>query len=104
MIVTIVQGIKGITVLNVDTICSVVGVLGALFMVSRIGKITLLFNADALGSIDEEHKKQNEILQGVLEISKTVLIAHLFPRSHPGSLQSWYSVLRCCLHSFRKPL
>lgn len=27
---------------------------------------------DALGSIDEEHKKQNEILQGVLEISKTV--------------------------------
>ena len=72
VIVTIVQGIKGITVLNVDTICSVVGVLGVLFMVSRIGKITLLFNADALGSIDEEHKKQNEILQGVLEISKTV--------------------------------
>lgn len=28
VIVTIVQGIKGITVLNVDTICSVVGVLG----------------------------------------------------------------------------
>lgn len=70
MIVTIVQGIKGITVLNVDTICSVVGVLGVLFMVSRIGKITLLFNADALGSIDEEHKSRMKFYRECLRFPK----------------------------------
>ena len=72
VIVTIVQGMKGITALDVDAVCSFVGVLGTLFMIVRVGKITLLFNADALGSVDEEKQKQNEILQGVLEISKTV--------------------------------
>ena len=72
MIVTIVQGMKGITALDVDAVCSFVGVLGTLFMIVRVGKITLLFNADALGSVDEEKQKQDEILQGVLEISKTV--------------------------------
>ena len=72
VIVTIVQGMKGITALDVDAMCSLVGVLGTLFMIVRVGKITLLFNADALGSVDEEKQKQNEILQGVLEISKTV--------------------------------
>lgn len=72
VIVTIVQGMKGISSLDVDAICSVIGVLGTLFMIARVGKITLLFNADALGSVDEEKQKQNEILQGVLGISKTV--------------------------------
>ena len=72
VIVTIVQGMKGITALNVDAMCSLVIVLGTLFMIVRVGKITLLFNADALGSVDEEKQKQNEILQGVLEVSKTV--------------------------------
>ena len=72
VIVTIVQGMKGITALDVDAMCSLVGVLGTLFMIARVGKITLLFNTDALGSVDEEKQKQNEILQGVLGISKTV--------------------------------
>lgn len=72
ILVTITQTTKGILVMDVDTICGVWGVLGILFIVSKMGNIVILFNDDALGSVAEEHAKQKEILDGVLKISQTV--------------------------------
>lgn len=50
---------QGINVIDVDTICGIWGVLGILFIIAKIGDITIMFNDDALGSIAEEHEKEN---------------------------------------------
>ena len=72
IIVTIVQALKGYIVIDVDTICSIWGVLGILFIISRVGYITIIFNDDALGSIAAEHEKEKRILDGVLSISQSI--------------------------------
>ena len=58
--------------IDVDTICSIWGVLGILFIISRVGYITIIFNDDALGSIAAEHEKEKRILDGVLSISQSI--------------------------------
>ena len=56
ILVTVVQSVKGINVIDVDT----------------IGDITIMFNDDALGSIAEEHEKEKRVLEGVLGISQSI--------------------------------
>ena len=48
------------------------GVLGILFIIAKIGDITIMFNDDALGSIAEEHEKEKRVLEGVLGISQSI--------------------------------
>ena len=48
--------------------CGIWGVLGILFIIAKIGDITIMFNDDALGSIAEEHEKEKRVLEGVLGI------------------------------------
>lgn len=69
ILVTVVQSVKGINVIDVDTIC---GMLGILFIIAKIGDITIMFNDDALGSIAEEHEKEKRVLEGVLGISQSI--------------------------------
>ena len=69
---TVVQSVKGINVIDVDTICGIWGVLGILFIIAKIGDITIMFNDDALGSIAEEHEKEKRVLEGVLGISQSI--------------------------------
>jgi hypothetical protein len=57
---------------GVDTICGIWGVLGILFIIAKIGDITIMFNDDALGSIAEEHEKEKRVLEGVLGISQSI--------------------------------
>ena len=70
ILVTVVQSVKGINVIDVDTICGIWGVL--LFIIAKIGDITIMFNDDALGSIAEEHEKEKRVLEGVLGISQSI--------------------------------
>ena len=72
ILVTVVQSVKGIIVIDVDTICGIWGVLGILFIIAKIGDITIMFNDDALGSIAEEHEKEKRVLEGVLGISQSI--------------------------------
>lgn len=58
--------------IDVDTICGIWGVLGILFIIAKIGDITIMFNDDALGSIAEEHEKEKRVLEGVLGISQSI--------------------------------
>lgn len=72
ILVTVVQSVKGINVIDVDTICGIWCVLGILFIIAKIGDITIMFNDDALGSIAEEHEKEKRVLEGVLGISQSI--------------------------------
>ena len=72
ILVTVVQSVKGINVIDVDTICGIWSVLGILFIIAKIGDITIMFNDDALGSIAEEHEKEKRVLEGVLSISQSI--------------------------------
>lgn len=72
ILVTVAQSVKGINVMDVDTICGIWGVLGILFIIAKIGDITIMFNDDALGSIAEEHEKEKRVLEGVLGISQSI--------------------------------
>lgn len=72
ILVTVVQSVKGINVMDVDTICGIGAVLGILFIIAKIGDITIMFNDDALGSIAEEHEKEKRVLEGVLGISQSI--------------------------------
>ena len=69
---TVVQSVKGINVIDVDTICGIWGVLGILFIIAKIGDITIMFNDDALGSIAEEHEKENGYWKGAWTISQSI--------------------------------
>lgn len=72
ILVTIVQSVKKIVPTNVDTLCSMVIVLAIFYMATKVGSIAVAFYQDALGSVDAQQQKQKEILDGLVEISKTV--------------------------------
>ena len=72
LIVMIAQATKGIYGQDVNAVCGTLLVLLIGIIILETGKITILFNNDALGSSQEEHGRVSEVLDNVLEVSQTV--------------------------------
>lgn len=72
LIVMIVQAMKGIYGQDVNAICGTLLVFLIGIIILQTGNITILFNNDALGSSKEEHGRVKQMLDGVLEVSRTV--------------------------------
>lgn len=72
LIVMVAQATKGIYGQDVNAVCSTLLVFLIGIVILETGKITILFNNDALGSSLEEHNRVKEVLDNVLEVSETV--------------------------------
>ena len=72
LIVMIVQAAKGIYGQDVNAVCSTLLVFLIGIVILETGKITILFNNDALGSSQEEHNRVKEVLDNVLDVSETI--------------------------------
>ena len=72
LIVMIVQAAKGIYGQDVNAVCSTLLVFLIGIIILETGKITILFNNDAIGSSREEHNHVKEVLDNVLDVSQTV--------------------------------
>ena len=72
LIVMIIQATKGIYGQDVNAICGTLLVFLIGIIILQTGNITILFNNDALGSSKKEHGRVKQMLDGVLEVSRTV--------------------------------
>lgn len=72
LIVMIVQATKGIYGQDVNAVCSTLLVFLIGIIILETGKITILFNNDAIGSSREEHNHVKEVLDNILDVSQTV--------------------------------
>ena len=62
----------GVIERNVNEFYNLVIYLMVLYVVSRVGDLTNLFNRDSLGMVEEQKKKQQKIMDAILNISKEV--------------------------------
>lgn len=74
ILVLVIQAVKGITGNDVEAICIVLCVLALILTSTNVGKIAILFNDDAFGAIDEEHQKQQAIMDGIISTSQTIQV------------------------------
>lgn len=71
-VVTIIRGAKGIGAQDVDGMCRTICIYLLFFILYKVGNIAKQFSDHALGSVEEQSGKQKMILDGILDISKTV--------------------------------
>lgn len=71
-IVVIIRGIKGMGMQDVDAMCRVICMYLMFFLLYQVGSIAKLFSDHALSSVEEQSGKQKVILEGILDISRTV--------------------------------
>jgi len=71
-LVEVIRVIKGIGLQDVDSLCRVLCVYLLFFIMYRVGSIAKTFSDHALGSAASEGEKQKVMLEGILDISKTV--------------------------------
>ncbi len=67
-----VQASKGIYGSDVNALCGTLMVIIIGVVILNIGKISIIFNSDAVNSAKEEHDKVRKILDNMIVISKTV--------------------------------
>ena len=71
-LVEVIRVVKGIGLQDVDSLCRVLCVYLLFFIMYRVGSIAKTFSDHALGSAASEGEKQKVMLEGILDISKTV--------------------------------
>ena len=71
-LVEIIRVVKGTGLRDVDSLCRVLCVYLLFFIMYRVGSIAKTFSDHALGSAASEGEKQKVMLEGILDISKTV--------------------------------
>ena len=71
-LVEVIRVIKGIGLRDVDSLCRALCVYLLFFIMYRVGSIAKTFSDHALGSAASEGEKQKVMLEGILDISKTV--------------------------------
>ena len=72
IIVMVVQASKGIYGSDVNAVCGTFLVFLIGVVILEVGKITIMFNSDAVDSAKEEHDRVKTILDNMLEVSYTV--------------------------------
>lgn len=69
---TVLRGMKGYLNNNVNGLCTILITYAVLYVLARIGNITKLFSDHALGSVAEQSKTQQSMIEDIIGISKTV--------------------------------
>ena len=72
VLVVILRYVKHLIVSDVDSICREICVCFLFFALYKIGQIAKLFSDHALASAEDQATKQKEMLDGIIDISKTV--------------------------------
>ena len=72
IIVTAVQASKGIYGQDVDAVCSTFMIVLIGVVILEVGKLTILFNDDAVNSAKDEHSRIKEILDNIIMVSGVV--------------------------------
>lgn len=72
VIVTIYRFSMGNVPMNVDAMCRMICVYLLIFVVYKVGGITKVFSDHALGAVEQQRKKQQTIMENVMNISYTV--------------------------------
>lgn len=68
----ILRGVQGKGELNVNTVCDGIIIMLLIYTFTRIGTISKHFSDDALGSVAEKQKEQEEVLEDILRIADAV--------------------------------
>lgn len=71
-VVTILRNVLEITDSDVDSMCRFICMFVTIYIISVVGKTTKAFSDDALGYAAHQGDKQREMLDGLIDISKTV--------------------------------
>lgn len=69
---TVLRGVKGHLTNNVNGLCTILITYAVLYVLARIGNITKEFSDHALGSVAEQSKTQQSMIEDIIGISKTV--------------------------------
>lgn len=72
IIVEIVRGVQKIVVHDINSFSILLISLGTFYVLMRIGEISKEFSDDALGTVEEQHGQQKEMLEDIMSISRTV--------------------------------
>lgn len=72
IIVTAVQASKGIYGQDVNAVCSIFMIVLIGVVILEVGKLTILFNDDAVNSAKDEHSRIKEILDNIIMVSGVV--------------------------------
>lgn len=67
-----IRAVKGILVLEVDSVCMTVICYSIFFILARVGSISQQFSDHAQGAIEEQNGRQEAMLTDIISISKTV--------------------------------
>lgn len=71
-LVIVIRTVKGIGVQDVDAMCRMICMFLMFFILYKVGSIAKQFSDHALSSVEEQNGKQKVILDGILDISRTV--------------------------------
>lgn len=72
VVILIIRGIKNGNNVDVDATCRMIFVALLIVLIYNVGKIAKIFSDDALGSAEAQSEKQKTIMDGILDVSKTV--------------------------------
>lgn len=64
--------IKRLAISDVDSVCRIICIYLMLFVIYKVGNIAQMFSDHALGTVAEQGRKQSSMLEGILDISRTV--------------------------------
>ncbi|MGN0350195.1 MAG: methyl-accepting chemotaxis protein [Roseburia sp.] len=70
--VIVIRAVKGVAIQDVDAMCRTICVYLMFYVLYKVGSVAQMFSDHALGSVEEQSSKQETILSGILDISKTV--------------------------------
>ena len=68
----IIRYAKGMEEFRVDSLCTILSMYGSLYILVRVGTISKEFSDHALGAVEEQSSKQDEMLKEMISISRTV--------------------------------
>lgn len=68
----IIKYAKNMSEMRVDSLCTILSMYGALYILVRVGTISKEFSDHALGAVAEQSGKQEEMLKEMISISRTV--------------------------------
>lgn len=71
-VLIVVRSAKGAVELNLDSVCGYICIYQLLFVVNMVGSIAREYSEHALGSVEEQSGIQKKMVDGIIDVSKTV--------------------------------
>lgn len=68
----VVRGMKHILVMNVNAMCTTFVMFGVLYVITRVGHISKMFSDHALGTVNEQSGRQQELMGEIISVSKII--------------------------------